>query len=63
MNRVKRIERYGVSVYDLRNLPEQIDRTNFEFTLTLRTSNVQFLTQLLAKIQEVHVKRIYAKRD
>ena len=35
--RISRIERYGVSVYDLQNLPEQIQNSTFEFICEIKT--------------------------
>ena len=63
LNRIKRIERYGVSVYNLAELPEQIQKSHFDFVCTIRTRNQQFLTTLLAKISELQVKRTFAKRQ
>lgn len=63
LSRIKRIERYGVSIYDLREMPEQINRSHFEFTCTIKTKNLQFLNTLLTKISELHVKRTFAKRQ
>ena len=39
ISRIKRIERYGVSIYDLDRLPQQIERSKFEFTCTIVTKN------------------------
>lgn len=50
LNRLKRIERYGVSVYDLKNMPDQIDKSHFEWVCTVRTTDSRFLPTLLQKI-------------
>ena len=63
LSRIKRIERYGVSVYDLDNLPEQIHESTFEFTCTISTTNRQFLTSLLTKISDMHVRHAFEKRQ
>jgi len=35
INRVKQIERYGVSVYDLRDLPKDIKESKFEWAVEI----------------------------
>lgn len=62
LNRIKRIERYGVSIYDLNRLPEQIRLSDFEFSCTVSTSNRQFLINLLTKISDMHVRHTFEKR-
>jgi hypothetical protein len=35
INRVKQIERYGVSVYDLKDLPNDVKHTKFEWAVEI----------------------------
>lgn len=63
LNRLKRIERYGVSVYDLNSMPDQIDKSHFEWVCTVRTKDKRFLPTLLQKIAALQVKRTFAKRQ
>lgn len=62
MYRIKMIERYGVSVYDLKNMPENLQKSSFSFEMRIKTSNTMFLTTLLKKIQESQIKAIHLAR-
>lgn len=46
LSRVKLIERYGVSVYDLKNLPEEIKNSKFEWTLEIETQDPLLLGEI-----------------
>jgi hypothetical protein len=39
LQRIKQIERYGVSVYDLKNLPVDLQTSTFEWTLEVDVEN------------------------
>jgi predicted ATPase with chaperone activity len=39
LKRIKRIERYGVSIYDLNNMPDQINKSHYEWICNIRTSD------------------------
>jgi hypothetical protein len=50
LSRVKLIERYGVSVYNLKKLPEEIDNSKFEWTLEIDTKDPLLLGEIQRKI-------------
>jgi hypothetical protein len=63
LSRVKLIERYGVSVYNLRKLPEEIRNSKFEWTLDINAKDVLLLGEIQRKIQDARVKRIAEKKQ
>lgn len=45
------IERYGLSVYDLKNMPKDVENSIYEYEIRIKTNNTMFLTTLLKKVQ------------
>ena len=62
ISRIKKIERYGVSVYNFAKIPEQIQKSAFSWTCTIKTKDRSLLSTILTKIQQAHVERTFAKR-
>jgi len=52
INRLKFIERHGVSVYDLNELPEEMELAKFSWTCTIVTTNKRLLNTIQYEIQE-----------
>lgn len=50
VSHVKLIERYGVSVYNLADLPEQMKDAHFSWTCEITTSNKRLLNLIQTKI-------------
>lgn len=46
IDRVKFIERYGVSVYDSNNLPEMLKQSNFSWTCKIVTTNKRLINEI-----------------
>ena len=63
LSRVKLIERYGVSVYNLKRLPEEINNSKFEWTLEIETKDPLLLGEIQRKIQDTRVKKIAEKKQ
>ena len=51
LSKIKLIERYGVSVYDLNNLPKELINAKFGSMLTIKTQNKRLLNTIQMAIQ------------
>ena len=50
ISRLTKIERYGVSVYNYADLPEQIQGSSYTWTCTIQTTDRSLLGTILTKI-------------
>jgi hypothetical protein len=56
------IERYGVSVYDLNDLPEPIQKSEYIWTCNIRTRDRQLLSTILSKISLAKIDAMSQKK-